>query len=323
MRRHWRISAGIAVVCLLIGIGVAQIHKTQTTAEARLAVGSQDLSAYQVAGFAQASEELAADLARYVNNSSASQDALKTALGKATSKVVSISASPIPNSDVISVEVTATDRAVAVKGAQAIAAQLQQQTSPTSPSASSLLASYTAISTKVAKQQLVRKAADNAAAAHPGDSGYQTAAANAAATLATLTEQQTAIGLQYQAAVSTPAAESALTIIQNSAVLSNDKRRTEELYGIGGLIVGLLIGLAWSTRLERQRALAPPPPAPDRGRHVAWPTTPDHPASEAAEPAPADDVASGAGLPVVQREGLEVTPWKVFQDVVRRDPPHE
>ena len=114
--RFWPMSFALAFVGLVAGIGVGAGKPPIYTAETRLAIGAQGLSSYAIPGFALAAQELAADYARYV---SLAQDgsALTAALGSRSAEIVGLSASPVPNSSVVSVEAQSRDSALAIRAA--------------------------------------------------------------------------------------------------------------------------------------------------------------------------------------------------------------
>src|SRR3954447_23927992 len=80
-RDHWAICVASALVGLVVGVILGSMGPTQTTAEARLAVGSQSLRAYQVAGFAVASQAMAANYARFVQGSPETASFITSDLG--------------------------------------------------------------------------------------------------------------------------------------------------------------------------------------------------------------------------------------------------
>jgi hypothetical protein len=249
MRKYWIVCLVLALITTLAGFAVATRHQTQTTAQARLAIGSQSLSNYQVAGFAEASEELAADYARYVNNSATTQSVLTKALGDRVSELTGIDASPIPQSDVVVVEATATDPQVASIATQAIAEQLHQQTATATKASTGtkLLAEYHAVAVRVVKARHLAQSLHGSGAA----------AVNAEAKVQLLTAKQNALGIAYQQSLTSPPSQSELNLIQDAAVTSNDRTQTRELYAVSGLLAGLILGLVVSTILGRRSQREP------------------------------------------------------------------
>ena len=243
MRDRWIMCVVLAIALAAAGFGLSTRHQTQFTAESRLAVGSNSLQAYQVAGFAIASQALAANYARFVSGSPATSKALGASLHERTRDITSISASPIPDSNVIRIEATATGPKVALAASNAIAKSLVEQVNAASrPTTQKLLAEHHSLTVAIIDQEAkIRRLPKSATAA---------AVAEEQAKLATLRLRQTAFGVAYQQTLTQPAVENDLREIQPAAVTGNDKRRTEELYTISGLLVGLLLGLVLSNLLE-------------------------------------------------------------------------
>jgi predicted GIY-YIG superfamily endonuclease len=247
MRSHWVVVLVLAVIGALGGMAVATQHAKQTTAEARLAVGSQDLQAYQVAGFAAASHELAADYARFVADSPTTQTVVSRSLDGARGRVLSLSASPIPDSSVVRIEATATTATAAERAAGAIADNLVRRTaSHADQDLKALVARHKAVSLRVANQQARVEEAEAAEAP-------TRILAAAQAKLATLRMEQTAVSVDYQKTVSSAAPQSSLRLIQPATVSGDDRKRTLELYTLAGLAVGLALGLVVATVLARRR----------------------------------------------------------------------
>ena len=95
---RWPLALVLAVLGAAVGAGIGAGVPTRYTAEARVAVGAGDLTTGAVAGFPAAASSLAGNYARYVNNRA-----------KAGPSAVALSASPIPDSNVILIEGESTD----------------------------------------------------------------------------------------------------------------------------------------------------------------------------------------------------------------------
>ena len=113
------------------------------------------MAAQAVPGFALASQQLAADFARYVGPEQ-DQMVLKQALGPRTAEVVCVAASPIPESNVIRVEVVAHNSQTAVDGARTVAQSLVTQVNAADGTTRSaaVLKAYKAMSDRVAAAQV-------------------------------------------------------------------------------------------------------------------------------------------------------------------------
>ena len=100
LRRHKWLTALLVLIGIAGGIGLAMVRPTIYTAETRLAVAGGNLTAEAVPGFALASQQMAANYARYVDNAE-EQGALESKLGVRPQTVTEVVASPIPNSNVL------------------------------------------------------------------------------------------------------------------------------------------------------------------------------------------------------------------------------
>ena len=151
LRRFWFIGLLLALVGLAAGYQVGTKRPVTYTAQASLAVGGQQLSSFQIPGFALAVQEIAANYARYVGLPQ-SQATFRKVLGPDASQVESVSGSPISNSNIILVEVVATDRQVAIDGSNAVAAELTKEANApnTTNTAGVYLSQYQAISAQAA-----------------------------------------------------------------------------------------------------------------------------------------------------------------------------
>jgi len=255
MRDRWVMCVVLAIALAAAGFGLSTTHQTQITAEARLAVGSNSLQAYQVAGFAVASEALAANYARFVSGSPATSKALEDSLHGRTEEIVSISASPIPDSNVVRIEATATDSEVALAAAGAVAKSLVERVNAGSAEKpGELLDEHQQLSSAVVRQQskvdrLIGRRGVANLEGRPTDE-IEAVLAQAKARLATLQLRQTATGVAYQQTFTQPTVENGLREIQPAAISGDDERQTQQLYTASGLLVGLLLGLVLSNLLE-------------------------------------------------------------------------
>jgi hypothetical protein len=258
--RWWPLSVIIVAGCLAIGVDAGHKAAPTYTAETRLAVGGQNLAAQAVPGFALASQQLASDYARYV---SLPQDepALRTALGTRYNEITGLSASPVPTSNIISVEATSADPSVAVAAASAAGGVLQKAVNSVSvaTTTTSLLQKYADLSSQVAAASQALATAQRALAGLPKTASsaqdvYATQLViNASSKLSILQLQQVTIGDQYsQQSVSTTPASN-IVFIQPSVVISDTKKSNEERYGLAGFAVGVILALMLATMLDRVR----------------------------------------------------------------------
>ncbi len=87
LSRRWKLTTALVIVGIGAGIGVTYATPATYTGEARVAVGSQSLDARLVAGYTDASQQLASDVSRYVNDRQATADLSPvSATGRPTSR---------------------------------------------------------------------------------------------------------------------------------------------------------------------------------------------------------------------------------------------
>lgn len=261
MRRYKYLTILLALAGLLDGVLVAGLLKEHTTAETRLSVGSGSLVNYKVPGFALASQELAASYARYVGLEQ-SQGVLLKALGSDAGKVTTVQASPIPDSSVVRIEVTATSPSVAVAAADLVGTSLRDRVNatPTDTQSQSLLRQFRQISDETAQASAQQAQANGVLNQLIGSGAPAKKVAAARQVLATISSQlstlqlrQTAIGNQYQSLVNPPDTANNLVVVSPAAVTGNDRRAKQERYGLGGLALGLVLALLLANYLTRRR----------------------------------------------------------------------
>ncbi|MEW1958812.1 hypothetical protein [Kineococcus sp. NPDC059986] len=259
LARRWKLAALLIVVGAGAGAGSAYLTPTTYTGEARVAVGSQSLDARVVAGYTNASQQLASDISRYVNDRQAQND-LTPVLGNRTSSVTRISASPIAGSSVVMVEVDAKTASAATQAAEAVAKQLVDQVNATYTNPQELLQRYTDISGQVqATQQAVINAQSAIGAAQAGRGNAEALAAaqttlqQQSTQLDVLKVQQEALGEQYRNATTQTSAVGGLSIVREAQISRTDFSSTLQRNGLAGAGVGGVLALVLATVLERRR----------------------------------------------------------------------
>ncbi len=263
LARAWPMATVLIVVGLVAGVGLALARPTTYTAESRLAVGSADLAAQAVPGFAQASAELAANYARFV-----ATGPVRAALpGAQAARLGEVTASPVPDSNVIRLEATATSQAAAVAAAKTGAELLKGQvdTAVAGTTAQEVLAQYNRISAQVAAAQqevgTAQATLDGLRARATGTDPPSTraldrasqAVVSASAALYPLQIQQNALGARYQDVANQPASQSRLDIVAVAAPAFDDTRSRVERYGLAGLVLGFVLALGLAVLLDRRR----------------------------------------------------------------------
>jgi hypothetical protein len=301
-----RLGAGVVVLPvlgLLAGLGWFLVTPSSYTAESRLAVGEQTVSTIQIPGYVKATEELASNYARYVEDTPDIRDGLPDG-GRGVSD---ISASPIPDSSVIRVEVVAATESAAVRGVNAVSQQLLDRVAT---SGDDLDAAQQAFSDAYLAYSTAQAAADaaqgnvRALTADPRTDpsvlqAATTAADQAAAQAALLDLRQQALGATYRSAFADAAEAPTLsTIVAASTATADSASRLQR-----NLVIGLLAGAvlaAASVYLRRRHDAAPTGDvdgdvdgrAPERNRPDAA-TPADREAADTVESRSAGDLAPG------------------------------
>ncbi len=245
----------VAILCLIGGVcgtTAALLQAPIYTAETRLSVGRSTLSANMIPGYVSATQDLAANYARFVTTGS-----IRPVLPeKIADAVKTVSASPIAESNILRIEATAIDPSAAVTAAQIAARGLTQEVESLSSeeSAKTALSRYAKISREVsATQQKVQEAQGKVASLRPGGGNAsspskkllsaQSDVVTYSTQLLTLQAQQNALGAQYVNLSNTNNAQAELTIVGAASVTGDDTASRLELYLLIGLGVGGGIGL--------------------------------------------------------------------------------
>lgn len=267
--RRWYLAFPITLLGLFAGIAAAGQAQLTYVAQARLVVGTGDLAAYQVPGFAAASEQLAANYSRYLGLQ-ALEGGLRSTLGDDADSVVSIGASPVPDSSVIRVEVVATSPDAAVAVADASAAFLEERVNDTvEPAVPALLVEFRQASNERGLAQLALTEAQSRLGQLQATAAPESALAPAredviAATtrLATAELEQTVLRNRYTEAARASSASNELRLVQPAVLTSDSEARTRARYALLGLVLGATSGGLLAVVLERRAAVR-------RARHHA------------------------------------------------------
>lgn len=262
LRRHWGVGLVLALGGTLVGAGVGAVLPASYTAESRIAVGSNDLVALSIPGYAYAAGELAASTARYVDNSQA-LGALEPVLGEDADEITDVTASPIPQSNIIRVEVTASSEDVATRGTAVLSDYLIEQSSRVNSASDvdELLAQYSELSQEVAEVSAARDravaAVEQTAPTVTPSAAQEAAVVDLEARLAVLEARQGALQAQYESAVTSDDLSYQLVTVAEAAPSFDNSTSQVQRYGLLGLVAGLLAGLLAAVLLERRRATAP------------------------------------------------------------------
>lgn len=117
--RHWILIAVVIGVFVVAALLVSLLRPPVHVAEARLAVGAGQMTALNIPGFPTASEQMASNYARWVGH----QGAQGVGLPEGT---LSLTASPIVESNVLRIEATSRDPETAQEAVSQAAEQLEE-----------------------------------------------------------------------------------------------------------------------------------------------------------------------------------------------------
>lgn len=255
----------VAVVLVLAGLaaGTAWAWRTPNvhTAETRLSIGSQELSAQAVPGYAFALQTMAANYARYVRTTDSVRDELVTSLGPAASTVVEVTASPIPESNILRIEVAGTDPEVAVAAADQLGANLAaavvQDSFGVDARREELTATSQALAAAEQQEQAAQLALDQLLLEAEVEQGTVDAArqalVDASTAAAVLTVEQEALSNAYRSAVEDSGRATTLSVIRPAEVTMDDGAASLQRWGAVGTIAGASVAVLVAVLLDRAR----------------------------------------------------------------------
>lgn len=254
MARHWLVVLVVVAVGVLCGVGAGFVVPATHRAEARLAVTPDGNSAYTIPGFPLAARELAADYARWVQN---------TGEGETAGTDADVTASPIPDSGVVRIEAEAATPEQAVTGAQQVADQLEAtvQAAQQEHDPDAAYERFAEIAPQVAQAQGRVDAAESAYGAAVGgeapSSQVRAAADELAAARTELAEiqlQQSAAGERYRRLYSDTMGITQLQVISPATSAGDNRSALVQRGAVLGLGIGLLLALILAFLRERRAA---------------------------------------------------------------------
>lgn len=249
---HWRLLVAGTALGALVGGAAGFLIPTTYSAEARLAVGAGNSSAYAIAGYPTAARELAQNYSRWVQNNAA--DGTWSHPG-----VSNVAVTPIPDSGVIRIETKAADSPTAVQGAAHIADQLLATVGDVekSQNAEAALAEYRKLTPAVATAQAEASMAESTFGRTPTPTNARAVAA-ARSKLSETILIRDAAGDRYRRLAADPSSVSQLTTISHAAETGDDGAANVGV-GVGagaglGLLVAFVTGALNDARRGRRRA---------------------------------------------------------------------
>ena len=253
-RRHWILGVAAALLGAAIGVGTAFAVPVTYTAEARVAVGSGDLTSGAIAGFPVAASQLASNYARYVNDRGVAATDLP--------ENVTLSASQIPESNVIRIEVESADPEAARSSANKAAELLIEAVNGTGKTSSPEVA---AEFEKAAKDDAAAQTALSAAQHDldeelgknkPSSSKVKSLRSDvteAAAKAANTSLTANALRQRYTNLVVSASTAANLQLIRTAEGLESNRTSMIARLGLAGLAAGAAAGLILAVVLERRR----------------------------------------------------------------------
>lgn len=248
LRERPGLVAAFAAVGLVVGLGVAAVTPTTYTAEARLAVGSGEMSSLSIPGYPTASASMASNYARWVTTTGAGGQVLADG-------DVTLSASPIPESNVIRLEAESRDKDAALAAADDAASALTDEVNKVrdEDNPEKLLEQITANQPEVAtaeQKQLVlaNQYRDAVARNISGElaeeqiAGIEERYTAANAEYSALKLSQTALEQRYIRLSSQKTTEAELNTIQPAEISGDTSFVKFQRFGLVGLVGGLAAG---------------------------------------------------------------------------------
>lgn len=253
-RHHWILGVVAALLGAALGVGAAFAIPVTYTAEARVAVGAGDLTSGAIAGFPVAASQLASNYARYVNDRGVAATDLP--------ENVTLSASQIPESNVIRIEVESAD-AEAARSAANKAAQLLVDA--VNGSGKSSATDVAADFEKAAKDDAAAQT-DLAAAQHDLDqelgknkpSKSKVKSLRSDVTDATAKADNTALTAnalrqRYTNLIASGSTAANLQLIRTAEGLESNRTSLLARLGLAGLAAGAAVGLIMAVMIERRQ----------------------------------------------------------------------
>lgn len=252
LARHWVTAAVIMLLGALAGAGAGWVLPATYRAEERIAVVPASTSAYALQGYPLGASSLAADYARWVNMSAATDN------GEAT-----VSASPVPDTAVIRVQASAPSAEEALAAASAGSLKLRtavdEAVSARSPEVA--LASVREMQPKVAQAQVVVDEAseryNSAIGARAGAATVNTlqeALVKARIELSELQLQLNARNDLYRSVYASTQGNSKLEVTSAATDLGSNRTALMARYGLLGLGVGYVVAQLLVVARDRKRS---------------------------------------------------------------------
>jgi len=260
IRHNKLIVLALAIVLAAIGAGVGAKHATTYTASTTLQVGQVNPNSPGFNGYTQSATALAAVFSRAIEAEavlSTIQQKLKLEPAKAAKR---LSSEPLPLAPAFRIVATGPTEPAAIQLANTASSAVIEDVSKTNsanPEASLLLKEYREASVQL--EQILAKIenAEHTARTH-GQARSELLStktmASAEAEKGAINARLRAIGSAYSAQIASEAPRSGLvTMLAGATSASGDHRSKIELYGLIGLLIGIVAGCAAAVVRERLR----------------------------------------------------------------------
>ncbi|MDO5627797.1 MAG: hypothetical protein Q4G43_05680 [Mobilicoccus sp.] len=252
--RHKILVSILVALGAAIGVGLALLNPPPYLAEARVAVVPANTNAYSIAGYPLGARELAGDYARWVQNHGSDGEWVPEG-------VSAVTASPIPDSAVIRLEVEAATEEEARSGVEHVAQTLMQQVEEAGAQhdPERAYAQFEELSPQVASARATAAASENAynravgaGAAVAQQNQLRQAWEDDLAALAQLQLRQDAVGQLYRQLYTDTAGNSNLELVAPAASQGNPMGAAMARYGVVGAGAGGLLALLLVVMMDRR-----------------------------------------------------------------------
>lgn len=258
LRSYWPLIAAITGACLALALVLTWLLRPPVhTAEARLAVGSGQMTALNIPGYPTASEAMASNYARWVNHQGV-QGQL------APEGTLSLTASPIVDSNVLRIEATSHDPEVAVRAADEVADTLREAVNQVAdvndPQALIAEIQENVEPLLVARQVAQDAEGDHNAVVDGGASASQVeqsfqALVEAQRELLALELEQDGRRDRYRSLVASRSTEADLVEVSPAQVVEDDRLAAVQRNGLLAVLAGLAVsgGVMWLAERRQHR----------------------------------------------------------------------
>jgi hypothetical protein len=255
--RHPIIFLLVLLLCAGGGVALGITRKPIYTAEARLNVGSTDISNNALPSYVVATQTLAANYSRAIDSQQVVTPLARSLHRSPEWITAHISASPVPESSVIRVEARGPDSATSSELANDASRSLARYASGLEVNGAAndaLLKGYRAAVLDQTRAEQARRSLVRRYSAAP-TANLRSALRQATATLRTAQLRVDALGSQYQNSQQQERTTSVVQPLTSAAVGHSDFRSALAVRAFTGAVAGLLLGAALVTLIANRRRL--------------------------------------------------------------------